>query len=134
MSLMNPIGIIGSFIFPFVFVDPDADIPELKTQIYNMMFGFTAVTVSWLIITIVSYFENTHKKALAHLVDKTSRLQEESFEEPEEEAEVPIMKQISTLLHDKSYIGMLLASSIVFGSFGGVGVAVNFLLTVWGYD
>ena len=29
---------------------------------------------------------------------------------------------------------MLFACSIVFGSFGGVGVAVNFLLTVWGYD
>jgi hypothetical protein len=29
---------------------------------------------------------------------------------------------------------MLLASAIVFGSFGGVGVAINFIMTVWGYD
>lgn len=25
MSLMNPIGIIGSFVFPFFFVDPEQD-------------------------------------------------------------------------------------------------------------
>ena len=89
---MNPIGIIGSFIFPFFFVDPNASVPDLKTQIYNMMLGFTGVTSLWLIITLISYFENTHKKALAHLVDKTSKLQEESFEEPEEEPQIPIMK------------------------------------------
>lgn len=92
MSLMNPIGVIGSFIFPFFFVDPDADIPDLRNQVYNMMLGFTGVTSLWLLLTLVSYFENSHKKALAHLVDKTSRLQEESFEEPEEEIEIPIMK------------------------------------------
>lgn len=92
MSLMNPIGIIGSFIFPFFFVDPDAEVPALRTQIFNMMMGFTAVTALWLVLTIVSFFENTHKKALVHVVDKTSKLHEESFEEPEAEVEIPIMK------------------------------------------
>ena len=91
MSLMNPIGIIGSFIFPFFFVDPDAGIPAIKAGVYNMMVGFTVITAIWFILTLVSFFENNHKKALGHLIDKSSRLQQESFEEPEEDAQVPIM-------------------------------------------
>lgn len=53
-----------------------------------MMMGFVVVTGAWLLLVIIFFFENTHKKAVSHLSDRSSKLQEESFEEPE--AEIPI--------------------------------------------
>jgi hypothetical protein len=47
---------------------------------------------------------------------------------------VPIMDQVRVLVKDKPYMGMCLSASIVFGSFGGSGVAINLVMSVWGFD
>ena len=120
---MNPLGLIFSFLYPFIFVDTKAEEIQFKKQVQTMMISLVGVTALWLILTIMTFFENESQ-------DSQGLLSTEA--EPKKIPEM--ISQIKILLKDKAYLGMLLACSIAFGSFGGFGISVNFLLSVWDYD
>jgi hypothetical protein len=127
---MNPIGVIMSIIYPFLFVDPDAEASVIKTQVFKMMVSFALISGSLLVLSMLTFFENTDKnKALSGTDETILDLNGSPIVD-----KIPIKAQVKVLFRDKTYMGMLLSAAIVFGSFGGVGVGINLVMAVWGYD
>ena len=70
MSLMNPIGIIGSFIYPFFFVDTDSTNSQIKTQVELMMFSFAIISAVWLVLSLFTFFENKNSPTTKSFTNK----------------------------------------------------------------
>lgn len=124
MSMMNPLGLIASFLYPFVFLKSGVAEDEFKTQVRAMMISFIWITATSFILTVLTFFDKRVR----------NKLESEPLLEGKSKKPTRIMAQIKQLMKDRAYVGMLLACSVAFGSFGGFGVSVNFLVSVWGYD
>lgn len=103
-----------------------------------MMLTFAIIAGSWLLLSIFTFYENgqrPHEKKKA----KKERESLDSLTTKEDSTiskrnHVSVREQVKILIADKCYISMFLAAGIVFGSFGGIGVAINLVMSVWGYN
>jgi hypothetical protein len=84
---MNPIGIIGSFIYPFFFVNPDSKPHAVKEQVQILMISYALIAALWLLLSFLTYYENgqSPQQKLEQAGDPDA-----SLEEPDSEEQISI--------------------------------------------
>lgn len=117
---MNPLGIMMSFLTPFIFVDPKhEEMSVIRSQVKDF-FTFHSALAGFMFFTTLFFFhENKANKEM---------------KEEEEGVKISIGSQLKTLFSDSTYICLLLSFAIVNASLGGISAVLSPIVAVWGHD
>lgn len=120
---MAPLGIMVSFLVPFVFIHSDhEDTQVIRGQVGNFFTFHTALAGFMFITSVLFFHENQANDG------------DNNEDEDNEDSNVSVSNQLSNLFKDPPYVTLLIGFGVINASLGGLSAVLSPIVAVWGYE
>lgn len=139
MSVMNPLGVMASFVFPFIFIKDSSSNEIVKEQVFKLFLTTVLIGGTIFLMILIFFHDNEsylkkHKKELKENNSKSDLSEKSEFSDDSFEEKIPFSKQLKTVFGDLCYFFMFISGSLIFGTLGGTANTLNVIVSIWGYE
>jgi len=122
LTIMNPIGNIIGFLWPFVFVNPEEnDLNVVKSQI-NQYFFWHILMTGGIFFLVFLFYKGENKNSEGKKIDQNFQGKNDG---KLKKNEISFGLQAKSLMKDKCYLSLFVSGGLVAGTLGGIGAALN---------